>query len=334
MSKIWELLQKAKMGRDLPNDELDRDTLLLEPARRLAEDGAPPPASDWPMTSANIRVQEMPTGPPALSTSRGQPFHRAKSETATVLGHVGVILSIIQNSTRRLGLGARFTRHLNKARSVWTGSPALLALAHEEEVKLVQQVFLARGKKAPRVVVFCGVESGNGCSWVCTRAGRTLATLVSGNVCVVDANLRSPSLGRYFGLQNERGLTDAILQAGPLLDYLQQLRGSNLWLLTSGPVALDADALLSADSLQARIKELRKLFEYVLIDAPPVNPYVDASLLGRFADGIVLVIEANRTRREIARKARASLEVANLRLLAAVLNKRTYPIPEAVYHKV
>jgi len=80
--------------------------------------------------------------------------------------------------------------------------------------------------------------------------------------------------------------------------------------------------------------ELRTAFDYVLIDAPPVSPYTDASLLGQLADGVVLVLEANSTRRETAREAKQSLEAANSRVLAAVLNKRTFPLPDFIYHNL
>jgi len=80
--------------------------------------------------------------------------------------------------------------------------------------------------------------------------------------------------------------------------------------------------------------ELRSEFDYVLVDVPPIIQYADATLLGQLADGIVLILEANSTRRETMRKAKESLEAASLRLLGAVLNKRTFPIPEFLYRKL
>jgi Mrp family chromosome partitioning ATPase len=71
-----------------------------------------------------------------------------------------------------------------------------------------------------------------------------------------------------------------------------------------------------------------------LLDAPPVNLYADATLLGRLAEGVVLVLQANSTRREAARKAKESLESAKVRLWGAVLNKRTFPVPEFVYRNI
>ena len=72
----------------------------------------------------------------------------------------------------------------------------------------------------------------------------------------------------------------------------------------------------------------------ILIDAPPINTYVDAALLGRMADGLVMIVQANHTRREAAQRAKEILDAAGVRVLGAVLNKRTFPIPEFLYRRL
>lgn len=210
----------------------------------------------------------------------------------------------------------------------------LEAMAQGEAIKLVQRVFLLPGSDAPRMVLFCGVGRGDGSSWVCLRASETLASQVKASVCVVDANLHAPFLHEYFRSNNSKGLAEAVLGSGPIRNYAQLLNGSNLWVITCGSRIADPHTLLTSDRLQPRLAELRAVFDYVLIDAPPVNLYADATLLGRLADGVVLVVQANSTHREVARKAKESLESAKLRVLGAVLNKRTFPIPESWYRKL
>src|SRR5207247_10608677 len=90
----------------------------------------------------------------------------------------------------------------------------------------------------------------------------------------------------------------------------------------------------TSERLRTRAVELCAVFEHVLSDAPPIHQYADPVLLGQMADGLILGVEANATRPETARKAKESLQAANVRLLGAVLNKRTFPIPEALYHKL
>jgi Mrp family chromosome partitioning ATPase len=83
--------------------------------------------------------------------------------------------------------------------------------------------------------------------------------------------------------------------------------------------------------MKSRIDDLRSEFAYVLIDAPPLNSYADAVALAQATDGIVLILEANSTRRESALKITEQLQAAGVSVLGAVLNKRTFPIPKILY---
>lgn len=92
--------------------------------------------------------------------------------------------------------------------------------------------------------------------------------------------------------------------------------------------------MLGSDRMRALLTELQREFDHVLIDAPPLEASDDSVMLGRNAEGIVLVLRANSSRREAARKAVRDLESANVRVLGAVLNHRTFPVPEAIYRKL
>ena len=204
----------------------------------------------------------------------------------------------------------------------------------EETLRLVQSLFLVAGPNSPRVVVFAAIDSGNGCSQVCAQAAEVLAGNVSGSVCLVDANLRTPSLPELFGVSNHHGLADSLRNSGSIREFAKPLRGSNLWLLSCGSLAADSSSLLNSELLKRRVGELRKEFDYVLIDAPPMNSYSDATVLGHLSDGVVMVLEANSTRREAALRVAESLRAKQVLVLGVVLNKRTFPIPDALYHRL
>jgi Mrp family chromosome partitioning ATPase len=80
--------------------------------------------------------------------------------------------------------------------------------------------------------------------------------------------------------------------------------------------------------------ELRREFDYAVIHAPPMGAGGEAGVLAQFADGLVLVLEAHRTRRVLARMAHGKLQAANVRILGAVLSGRTFPIPERLYRRL
>jgi succinoglycan biosynthesis transport protein ExoP len=207
-------------------------------------------------------------------------------------------------------------------------------VAREECLRLVQRVFLSQPANVCRTIVFAGVDRGNGCSRICIESARTLAANSSRSVCLVDANFRSPSLARFFGVPERRGLADSVLEECAVRNFVRQLEPSNLSLLPAGFLTADSVSLLNSERLMLRLHELRTEFDYVLIDAPALNLYSDAVALGRAANGLIVVLEADSTRRESALKNLESLRQAGIEVLGAVLNQRTFPIPDFVYRRL
>jgi Mrp family chromosome partitioning ATPase len=206
-------------------------------------------------------------------------------------------------------------------------------LARQECSKLVQRVFLGQPDLF-HTVVFAGIDRGNGCSRICVEAARILAASTSGSVCLVDANLRTPSLPGFLGVLNHRGLVTSLLEEGEIRSFAKQLEPSNLWLLSTGALDCQSPSLLSSDRLKLRLQELREEFLYVLIDSPALNLYSDALALGGIAEGVVVVLQADSTRRESALKGLQTLREARINVLGAVLNRRTFPIPDFVYRRL
>jgi Mrp family chromosome partitioning ATPase len=213
------------------------------------------------------------------------------------------------------------------------GMPVLATtgMARDEITKLVNRLFLIPGAEAPRSVVFMGTEVGNGCTWLCARLGELLASQVRGSVCLLDCNLGSPGLHQQFGLQNHHGLSDALTQNDGIRRYLRPLSRPNFSLLSCGSPADNGQALLASERMGMRLQELRDEFDYVIIDAGPLDGGTGGIVLGSLADGVVLVLKANSSRRDTARKAMEEFQVANVPILGVVLNRRTFPIPEAIY---
>ena len=199
----------------------------------------------------------------------------------------------------------------------------------QEEVNLVHRVFLAPGP-GRRVMLFAGVERDNGCARLSIRAGRMLARLTPESVCVVDANFRSPALRGFAGADARDGFAAALSRPAVASTFAERLTPDSLWLL---PAELESDAalLLTRDRVQPCLQELRARFNYLIINGPPMDLYADSLALGQFVDGVVLVLEANVTRRDTVRRVKMRLEDLNVPLLGVVLNNRTFPIPEAVY---
>lgn len=203
-------------------------------------------------------------------------------------------------------------------------------MAKKEIIKLVRRVFIFPYPHAARAVSFSSIE-GNGSSETCLHAGAALAAQASGSVCLVDANLEAPSLHSFLGVAKFPGLLDAVINPGPIKDYAVQIGRRNLWLIPSGSPPHEVHSLFASNQLRSRITELKKQFDFVLIDAPPASSHTDGILLGQMTDGVILTLEAHSTRREAARLAKENLKSAGVKILGAVLNNRTFPIPDALY---
>jgi Mrp family chromosome partitioning ATPase len=205
----------------------------------------------------------------------------------------------------------------------------------EEILRLVQRVFLTQGEAAaPRVVLFAAIDSNRGCNWLCSAAANLLARSVTGSVCLVEGDVREPAFSDVLGVECERGLADSLQQDDPIRDFAKQIGPENFWFLSAGVAVQDSMALLNSDRMKERLREIRNQFKYIVMNAPPLNAFADGMLLGRFVDGVVLVLEANTTRREAALRVTERLRATSIPVLGAVLNNRTFPIPAALYKRI
>jgi len=215
-------------------------------------------------------------------------------------------------------------------------APASVA-SPDELSRLVLRIFQpASGTQGVRSVVFSPVAEGTDAASLCASAAQALAARTSEPVCIVGGNLRTPGLDAAFGLAAVRGLSDALVDMDPTTDVgsLAARIDHNLWLLPAGSRCGAALPNFTAEQLRIRLRQLLATFEYVLIDASPASTHTDVSVLGPIVDGVVLIVEANATRREAARRVAAQLHAANVRMLGAVLTNRTFPIPDAIYRRL
>jgi Mrp family chromosome partitioning ATPase len=142
--------------------------------------------------------------------------------------------------------------------------------------------------------------------------------------------VRSASLSGIIGVDTATAFFD---KTSTVREGYEQI-GGNLWFAGPDTLADDRGALPSVDELKLRLTQLRGVFEYVLIDTPGTSVSGNAAILGRVADAAILVIEANRTRRLTARKAKENLDAAGVRLLGTVLYNRVFPIPDQLYRRL
>jgi hypothetical protein len=200
--------------------------------------------------------------------------------------------------------------------------------AAEQIGQLVRQVFLPGWPRPARQVVLSPVDQETDISEVCLRVGESLASQVAGSVCVVEANLPVAKAGV------EAPLTSAAFGGVAGLREASRRLSRKLWLVTQDVLMGENQEGFSAAWLRGRLAELRLEFDYTVLQGPAAAMYSQAALLGHLCDGLILVLQANTTRRVAARRVQETLRAAHTRLLGTVLLERTFPIPHSIYRKL
>lgn len=178
-----------------------------------------------------------------------------------------------------------------------------------------------------RTIVVTSAGAGDGKTT--TLANLALATAEGGSrVLAVDADLRRPALHTLFGLDNRAGLTTALLEESlPLV--LHDTAAPGLRVLTSGPLPPNPAELLGSRRFEQLLAALREQADFIFLDSPPAAALSDAATLAARADGVILVVDSGKTRRDLAQRAKAQLERVNAHLLGVVLAGA--PAADALY---
>lgn len=172
----------------------------------------------------------------------------------------------------------------------------------------------------PRIIVVTSSIASEGKS--STSANLGLALAESGaSVCVIEGDLRRPNLLDYMGLEGSVGLTDVLIGRYDLVDVIQPFGRLSLSILGAGPTPPNPSELLGSTAMRDVLAELRRSYDYVIIDAPPLLPVTDGAVLSTQADGAILVVGSGVVTKDQLDHAMDSLETVNGKLLGLVLNR-------------
>ena len=158
-----------------------------------------------------------------------------------------------------------------------------------------------------------------------TTTAINLATSIAreggSSVILVDTDLRRPALHRQFDLQDRKGLTHLLLGTGTLEETASPTAIEGLRVIPAGPLPPDPPRLLRSRRMREVVAELKENADFVIFDSPPLLAVTDPMLVAALVDGVLLVVDSGRTRREPVRLAVQMLYKANPKMIGAVLNK-------------
>jgi capsular exopolysaccharide synthesis family protein len=173
-----------------------------------------------------------------------------------------------------------------------------------------------------KVIVVTSHGSAEGKTTVCANLGVVLAQ-AGKNTLLVDCDLRKPSLHKVFGLRNARGMVDVLAERHDLHEDWQEVCQEplpDLSVLTVGTLPPNPAELLLSRRFSEFLAGVRQEFDYVLVDSPPVGFVSDAAIIAAQADGVLLTLDAQRTRKERVRRAVHSLRSKRANVLGTVMN--------------
>jgi receptor protein-tyrosine kinase len=190
--------------------------------------------------------------------------------------------------------------------------------AAESYRTLRTNLFYALVDDPPRVIVMTSPGAGEGKSTTCANLGVVLAQ-AGKSTLILDCDLRRPQVHRVFGLRNLRGVTDILRGEAELSEVCQEpLPG--LKTATAGSLPPNPTELVGSSRFAEIVSRARQTFDYVLIDAPPVEMVSDPSIIAVQADGVLLVLDAQNTRKGALRRSVRSLRTVGLNVLGTVMN--------------
>ena len=169
-----------------------------------------------------------------------------------------------------------------------------------------------------KTIVITSSNPGEGKS---TTSGNLALTLAQGEdkVLLVDCDMRKPSIHKKFRLTNTYGLSDVLIQKQNVMDIAHKYN-ENLHILTAGKVPPNPAEMLGSKTMTAFLEEMKKYFDYIILDTPPLQAVTDAQILSTKSDATLLVVRAGVTKKECVNNSISLLRKVNANIIGTVLH--------------
>jgi capsular exopolysaccharide synthesis family protein len=260
-----------------------------------------------------LDLQELGVIPDASTSTRKAvygAYNRSKSDNEKITAEPG-----------RSGLGAGNDARSHQVELVaLQDNPTVMAEAFRS--MLTSLLFTGDDTSRPRLLAFTSANPADGKTTIVSNIGIAAAEIRC-RVLIIDADLRRPRMHKIFGIANEKGLVDLLrgdLEVEPAANYIVQTSIPNLYVLPAGPASNAASQHLYSPNLERLISSLRKDFDMILIDTPPMLQMTDARVVGRLVDAVVLVARSGKTTRDALIASKDLLNGDRTPILGAVLN--------------
>jgi succinoglycan biosynthesis transport protein ExoP len=187
-----------------------------------------------------------------------------------------------------------------------------------------------------RVIVFTSSVRGEGTTTVLAAFARVLALGHAGRILLVDCSIRNPQLHEMFGVENSPGMIDYLSGQVELPQVVQKIDVGGIDIVTAGKTN-DIDLslpLFNSERMALFMRTVSEAYEYVLVDTSAILESPETPIISSYSDGVVMIIQIERTRREAIKRAITMVEKLDGKFIGTVLNRKKYHIPEFIYRRV
>lgn len=316
MMKFLKTIQKYES--EFPAE--GEDVLTVETIVDPEIDNLPP----GPLSAPDLRI-----GAPRTEVSVTN-----EKVVAAVTGQSARMTPLMPLDTGSLGELSQVTTAIVNVENV---NPRLVSITDPkspycEEYRNLRTQILHRSKKRKlQAIVIASVGPSEGKSVTAINLSWLFAQADGVRILIIDSDLRRPSIAEYLGIETRSGLSEVLSDKASLSESIVQLQPAGLYILPGGSPRSDVAEMISGPRFSEILKEARTFFDFVIIDAPPLGIFTDASLLINQTDGALLVIRAEHTKYKDVDRILDSLP--RERMLGTILNQSEVPLMDESYYK-
>lgn len=173
-----------------------------------------------------------------------------------------------------------------------------------------------------KVIAVSSAQQHDGKSTICINTAIAFSQ-INKKVLLIESDLRLPTVGTKLGIRSVPGLSDTLIGACQVAEALRRNVRNGLDILPAGNIPPDPTWLLQSNQMNVLIQQFRKLYDYILIDLPPVTTVADASIMSRHTDGFLLAVRHQTTEMPALEDTLAQLQLADAKILGFVYNDVT-----------
>jgi capsular exopolysaccharide synthesis family protein len=215
--------------------------------------------------------------------------------------------------------------------------PAIKELFKEkmnEFYSIKGQLLSVAGNRTIKTILVTSCYPNEGKSTTTLSISYALTDETDFKVLLIDGNFRAPVLHKYLNMERSPGFSDLFLSENETRISLKPTENESLVVIPNGSAVTNPIRILNEDIFKEKLDTLGEGFDYIITDGTSIFGFSDILITAKYFDGIILVVECERTRWEVVQEAKERLENVGGSILGVVLNKRNYYIPKAIYGKV